>query len=102
MKLLPEQWGNAAFAWLTLLIGVSLAVWGYRVFRSPSRLKPGSFVCHWLQRAMRGRSRRTSLDPSQELTHHQIRFWASMAILAGVLTALAGVAGLLEIAVHFP
>jgi hypothetical protein len=83
-------------AGLILVVGISLAAWGYRILRDPTRLKKGSLIYRWLHTSTWRWGREESPGPTPELSHRQIRFWAAMALLAGVITALAGIAGLLE------
>lgn len=97
-----ELCGAIFWAGLTLVVGTSLAVWGYLILRDPSRLRKGSLMYRWLQTSTWKWGKEDPPDHPQELSHRQIRFWAVMAILAGIITALGGIGSLLETMVHFP
>ena len=89
-------------AGLTLLVGISLAVWSYLVLRDPSRLRKGSLIYRWWHMATWRWAKEEPPDHPQELSHRQIRFWTTMALLTGILMALAGIVGLLETRINFP
>jgi hypothetical protein len=63
-------------------------------------MREGSPMYRWLQMGTWRWRGAEPADDSRELTRRQIRFWAAMALLTGILMVLAGAVGLAELVLY--
>lgn len=89
-----SYWSSRLFGGLSLLMGLPLILWSWRLWHRPDSLNPDSLS----YRVFCAYSRtwpKTKQKPSDELTDWEIRHYAAMNLVLGVVLVVIGVLAIL-------
>ena len=84
-----SYWSYQLFGVLVILMGLPLTVWSWRLYRRPSLLSPES-LSYRVFRAYSYTRPRTKKAPADKLTDAEIRHYAAMNLVGGIMLVIVG------------
>ncbi len=74
---------------LLIVVGLTVATWGFRIWRQPHSLHPNSKIYRYLLLDWQTWPRKKSR--AEELTDEQIKYYGVRGLLAGALLVIVGI-----------
>jgi hypothetical protein len=84
-----SYWSYQHFGALVILMGLVLIVWSWRLYCRPGLLSPDS-PSYQVFYALSRTRRRTRKPPADKLTDKEIRYYAAMNLVGGIMLVIVG------------